>query len=86
MSGPLRQSQDASSSVTAPASGKKPLAIWFFVGILCLMYGLVLLPVGFYQLSHPPDVVLPGLHVTLWWAILLTIFGGFYTIRFRPGK
>lgn len=85
MSGPHKHvPHDASSSVTAPASNKKPVPIWFFVGVLCLMYGLVLLPIGVYQLSHPPAVVLPNLHVTLWWGLLLTIFGGFYTIRFRP--
>ncbi|MDE1175732.1 MAG: hypothetical protein PW789_03915 [Edaphobacter sp.] len=85
MSGPHKHvPHDASASVTAPTSAKKPVAIWFFVGILCLMYGLVLIPVGIYQLSHPPAVVLPNLHATLWWGALLTIFGGFYTIRFRP--
>jgi len=85
MSGLLkRASREASSSVTAPESVKKPVAIWFFVGILCLMYGLVLLPIGLYQIAHPPSVVLPKLHATLWWGILLTIFGGFYTFKFRP--
>lgn len=85
MTGPHKHiSHGESSSVTAPTSGKTRLSIWFFVGILCLMYGLVLLPVGIYQLSHPPAVVLANLHAALWWGVLLTIFGGFYTIRFRP--
>jgi hypothetical protein len=74
----------ASSSVTAPESGHRSLSIWFFVGILCLGYGLVLLPIGVYQFSHPPAVVLAELHSTLWWGIGMTLFGAFYTIRFRP--
>ncbi|WP_263411531.1 hypothetical protein [Terriglobus tenax] len=86
MSGPTEHihSHPASSSVTAPESGKKSLSIWFFVGILCLGYGLVLLPIGIYQFSHPPAVVLAELHATFWWGILMTLFGGFYTFRFRP--
>jgi hypothetical protein len=27
--------------------------------------------------------VLNNLHPTFWWGLLLTVFGGFYTIRFR---
>jgi hypothetical protein len=30
--------------------------------------------------------VLANLHPTLWWGVLLTLFGSFYTINFRPGK
>lgn len=86
MSGPTPHvhSHPASSSVTAPESGHRALSIWFFVGILCLGYGLVLLPIGVYQFSHPPAVVLAELHSTLWWGIGMTLFGAFYTIRFRP--
>ena len=43
---PIEHQHPASSSVTAPESGHRPLSIWFFVGILCLGYGLVLLPIG----------------------------------------
>jgi len=89
MSGPTEHlhSHPGTSSAAAPdAPRKMQLSIWFFVGALCLVYGLVLIPVGIYQLSHPPNVVLPELHVTLWWGIGMTIFGAFYAIRFRPGK
>ena len=51
-----------------------------------LVYGIVLIATGFTELHNPPPTVLANLHPTLWWGILLTIFGGFYTIRFRPGK
>jgi len=79
-------SQVTSSTVAAPdKKGRMRLSIWFFVGILCLIYGLILTPIGIYQLSHPPNIVLPNLHITLWWGLLMTAFGAFYTIRFRPG-
>lgn len=80
------------SSAAAPGrGGKTPLSIWFFVGVLCLVYGLVLLPVGVYQFGHPSETelrlpLLQSLHTTFWWGLLLTVFGGFYAIRFRPGK
>jgi hypothetical protein len=67
------------------------LSIWFFCGILMLAYGVVLVFTGVTEFHHPPpnEVLLPWLeplHPTLWWGVLLTIFGGFYSIRFRPGR
>jgi hypothetical protein len=62
------------------------LSIWFFVGGLTLLYGLVLLPFGAWEwLAHrEAPTVLNQLHPTFWWGLLLTLFGGFYTVRFRP--
>ena len=80
------------SAAAAPGhGGKAQLSIWFFVGALCLMYGLVLLPVGVWEFSHPSEAalrlpLLQQLHTTFWWGVLLTVFGGFYVLRFRPGR
>lgn len=60
------------------------LSIWFFCGILLLAYGLVLVVTGVLELHHPPHTVLAELHPTLWWGVLMTVLGGFYTIRFWP--
>ncbi len=62
------------------------LSIWFFVGIMTLAYGLVLLPYGAWEWfgGHEARTVLNNLHPTFWWGVLLTIFGAFYTLRFRP--
>ena len=69
------------------------LSIWFFVGIITLLYGIVLLPYGAWEWfgHHPPpnEVILPwliALHPTFWWGLLFFLFGAFYTLRFRPGK
>jgi len=69
-------------------STDRPLSIWFFVGILTLVYGVVLLATGIYEFWHPlpASIVLSELHPTFWWGFLMTIFGSFYSIRFRPGK
>jgi hypothetical protein len=67
------------------------LGIWFFCGILMLVYGLVLVFTGISEFHSPPpnEILLPWLqplHPTLWWGVVLTVFGGFYTIRFRPNR
>ena len=60
------------------------LSIWFFCGILMLAYGLVLVVTGITEIHNPPPTVLAELQPTLWWGVLMTLFGAFYTIRFRP--
>jgi di/tricarboxylate transporter len=60
------------------------ISIWFFCGILMLAYGVVLVVTGITELHNPPPTVLAELRPTLWWGILMTVFGLFYTARFRP--
>ena len=94
MSGPTEHihSYPGTSAAAAPGhGGKAKLSIWFFVGILTLVYGLVLLAEGTYEFSHPSEtaMLLPmllALHATFWWGLLMTMFGAFYTLRFRPGR
>jgi uncharacterized membrane protein len=69
------------------SSTDRELSIWFFVGILTLVYGVVLLATGIYEFWHPlpVSIVLSNLHPTFWWGLLMTLFGSFYVIRFFPG-
>ena len=62
------------------------LSIWFFVGVMTLLYGLVLLPYGAYAWfgGHESSTVLNNLHPTFWWGLLLFLFGAFYTLKYRP--
>lgn len=60
------------------------LSIWFFCGILLLAYGVVLVITGIMELHNPPATVLAELRPTLWWGVLMTALGAFYTIRFWP--
>jgi len=64
------------------------LSIWFFIGILLLAYGILILGAGLYELASPPEhpVVLANLHAGVWWGVLLLILGLVYSVRFRPGK
>ncbi len=62
------------------------VSIWFFVGVLLFIYGVLILGSGIYGLSHPPNVVLADLHAGIWWGALLIVMGAFYSIRFSPRR
>ncbi|MGQ9588907.1 MAG: hypothetical protein ACUVYA_01290 [Planctomycetota bacterium] len=69
-------------------SDKKPayISIWFFIGTLLGIYGILILVAGILSLSDPPPVALKEYHASFWWGILLTAMGIAYCVRFRPGK
>ena len=56
--------------------GKRP--IWFFVGLLLLFYGTIILLVGIWEIPYPPNPrpVLSQLHAPIWWGAILGILGG----------
>jgi hypothetical protein len=65
----------------------KAISVWFFIGVLLLIYGVLITGSGVAGMGAPtPGVVLGELHVDIWWGILLLLIGGFYTFAFRPGK
>lgn len=67
-------------------SGESRIPIWYFIGWLLLIYGLLLLGAGIYQFSHPPATVLANLHATFWGGVLMTLIGLAYVIFDRPKK
>ena len=60
------------------------IPVWFFVGVLLFIYGLLILVSGLTEWSHPPDTVLSNLHAAVWWGALLVVLGGIYCLMFRP--
>ena len=62
------------------------IEIWFFIGSLLFVYGLLILGAGIYHLVHPPiqQVVLANLHADIWWGVLLSLLGLLYAIKFWP--
>ena len=64
--------------------------IWYFVGLILLVIGLIVLSAGIYYLFVPEHhhVELPGLHINIWWGIVLLISGVIflYTNRKRIGS
>jgi hypothetical protein len=64
------------------------IPIWFFIGLLLTIYGVLILGCGIYNVIYPPEnpVKLANLHADIWWGILLLIIGLIYSIKYRPSK
>ena len=70
------------------SESKHYISIWFFIGSLLGVYGLLILGAGIYGVYNPPaqQVVLANLHAGIWWGALLVVIGGLYCYHFFPGK
>ena len=62
------------------------IPIWFFVGVLLAVYGVLILGAGIVGLFHPPRVALANLHAGVWWGALLLAIGLGYVSAFRPRR
>jgi|YelNatPaOPRAMG01_1025707.scaffolds.fasta_scaffold391726_1 hypothetical protein len=64
------------------------IRIWWFIGTILLIYGVLITCVGIYQWMNPPlpefRVKLWELHADVWWGALITIFGAFYFFKYFP--
>jgi hypothetical protein len=69
---------------------REQIPIWFFIGGLLLVYGIILTSVGIYNLTpwhiEYPNLALQWLHADLWWGLLLIALGGFYTLHYFPSQ
>lgn len=65
------------------------IAIWFFIGLLLVIYGVMIIGAGLAEWSssnYPAGVELNNLHAPVWWGGVLLALGLFYVIKFRPGR
>jgi FtsH-binding integral membrane protein len=62
------------------------IPVWFFVGLLLAIYGVMICASGLAEWSSPANTVLAGLHAPVWWGGLLAVVGGVYIVLFRPKK
>ena len=67
------------------------IPVWFFVGIILLIYGIIITGTGIAELSSPPLEALANMpgwvrHPAVWWGALLTVIGGLYVYLFKPKK
>ena len=65
------------------------ISIWFFIGAVLLLYGVIILGAGLFDLAAPGaghQVALAGLHARIWWGALLLGVGAIYFVHFAPWR
>ena len=62
------------------------IPVWFFVGILLFIYGILIFFSGIAEWNHLPDTKLASLHAPVWWGALMVVMGGLFVLIFRPKK
>ena len=62
--------------------------IWYFVGLILSVIGLIILLTGIYLLVSPSQSkpVLGELHPDIWWGAIMLIVGVFFILRNRNIK
>lgn len=62
------------------------ISIWFFVGVVLLLYGVIVVGAGVYGFFVRPEPapVLWRLHADFWWGLLLLALGTVYTWKYAP--
>lgn len=62
------------------------LPVWFFIGILLTIYGVIVLSAAIADYSQPTNVVLAQYHPGIFGGVLLLLVGGIYTAWFWPRR
>ena len=68
---------------------ERKLSIWFFIGSLLTIYGIIIFGMSIYYLFNPMNnghVIFSNLHAGIWLGALLLIIGVCYVSYFRPGR
>jgi len=68
------------------ATKRKSISVWYFIGWLLLIYGILILGAGFGILSAQSPPVMAELHIGIWWGVLLIMIGLVYVCCFRRGR
>lgn len=57
-------------------------SIWFFVGLLLTIMGVIITASAVYSLVHPPaqQKIFSDLHPDLWWGIIMLVFGLLFAV------
>ena len=58
--------------------------VWFFVGLLFLIYGALIVISGLAEWRNPASTVLAQLHAPVWWGGVMVVLGAIYVGVFRP--
>ena len=69
--------------------GRNLISIWFFIGLLVLIYGVIILGWGLVSGGHAASgrpIMLVELRTDLWMGGFMTLAGAFYTFKFAPWR
>ena len=67
-----------------PDNNPEPLPIWFFVGLILSVYGVLLVIADF--LPQARNTVLAETHPALWWGIITTLGGALFLVIGLRGR
>jgi len=62
------------------------LPVWFFIGMLLTMHGVIIFIASIVDWSQPSQAILAQYHPGFWGGILLLLIGGIYVLKFRPRR
>ena len=64
------------------------VSIWFFIGILLTVYGLMIFGYRVSELisGQTANVQLAQYHTPVWWGAILLVAGLFYDYKFMPRR
>jgi hypothetical protein len=62
------------------------IPVWFFVGLLLAIYGVLILASGLAEWSAPSTTILGEYHAPVWWGALMTVIGIAYIAAYRPRR
>ncbi|HTR81057.1 MAG TPA: hypothetical protein VMM58_05445 [Bacteroidota bacterium] len=51
--------------------------IWYFVGLILVIMGALIMLTGIYHIIYPPEVkkIMGDIHPDIWWGAIMTAFG-----------
>ena len=62
---------------------EQQIPIWFFIGGIVGIYGVLILGSGLFGLVRPPEHQ-TYLHADIWWGALMTVVGAIYVWKYWP--
>ncbi len=67
---------------------KQAVSIWYFIGVLLTVYGVLITGAGLYDLiaGIERNTVLAEAHAGVWWGALLLVMGIVYVYLFSPRR
>jgi len=62
--------------------------IWYFVGLILMVMGGIILLSGVNDLMNPPEIKtkLAELHPGIWWGTVMVLFGSVMFLKTRKGS